>query len=70
MINSIEFDFVVSLTNCEIMSSTKALLIIADGSEEMEAVITVDVLRRAKVSKLSSLFFRQCFLTILFLCGM
>ncbi|XP_074599494.1 protein dj-1beta-like isoform X1 [Brevipalpus obovatus] len=31
------------------MSTTKALLIIADGSEEMEAVITADVLRRAKI---------------------
>ena len=29
----------------------KALVILAEGAEEMEAVITADVLRRGKVSK-------------------
>ena len=28
----------------------KALVLLADGAEEMEAVITIDVLRRADVS--------------------
>lgn len=32
------------------MGKKSALLLIADGSEEMEAVITTDVLRRAGVS--------------------
>lgn len=32
------------------MAKKTAILLIADGSEEMEAVITVDVLRRAGVS--------------------
>lgn len=32
------------------MSAKTALALVADGSEEMELVITVDVLRRAGVS--------------------
>lgn len=34
---------------CTNMSTKSAILLIADGSEEMEAVITADILRRAKV---------------------
>lgn len=33
------------------MSTKSALAILANGTEEMEIVITVDVLRRAGVSK-------------------
>lgn len=32
------------------MASKSALVLIAEGSEEMEAIITVDVLRRGGVS--------------------
>ena len=32
------------------MATKKALVIIADGTEEMEAVIAIDVMRRANVS--------------------
>lgn len=32
---------------------TKALVILAEGAEEMETVITVDILRRAEVGQLS-----------------
>jgi len=42
------------------MATKKALLLIADGSEEMEAVITIDVLRRAGVSEM-----QYCFLLLL-----
>lgn len=35
------------------MANKSALVLIADGSEEMEAVITVDVLRRGGVSSSS-----------------
>lgn len=31
--------------------SCKAIVIIADGSEEIEAVVTIDVLRRAGVGE-------------------
>lgn len=34
------------------MANKTALLLISDGSEEMEAVITADVLRRAEVCKI------------------
>jgi len=37
------------------MAKKTALLLIADGSEEMEAVITADVLRRAAVRYLKQL---------------
>lgn len=37
---------------CTNMARKSALLLIADGSEEMEAVITADVLRRAGVRRL------------------
>lgn len=39
------------------MAKKTAILLIADGSEEMEAVITTDVLRRAGVR---FLFLKQC----------
>ncbi|XP_015610030.1 protein dj-1beta [Cephus cinctus] len=32
------------------MSGKKAMVLLADGSEEMEAVITADILRRAKIA--------------------
>lgn len=34
------------------MANKTALLLISDGSEEMEAVITADVLRRGEVCKI------------------
>lgn len=40
------------------MSSKTALVILAPGSEEMELVITVDVLRRGGVSIYSLLFIK------------
>lgn len=39
------------------MASKTALALLANGTEEMEIVITVDVLRRAGVSKLYTFFF-------------
>lgn len=38
------------------MSSKSALAILANGTEEMEIVITVDVLRRAGVSNRNAFF--------------
>ena len=31
------------------MTQKKVLVLVADGSEEMEAVITIDILRRAQI---------------------
>lgn len=41
------------------MSKKNAILLLADGAEEMEAVITIDILRRAEVrnfNRLTSFF--------------
>lgn len=48
------------------MSKKTALLLIADGSEEMEAVITTDVLRRVGVS-VFIVYNLKCIFTLHFL---
>lgn len=59
MLSSVLFNVsrsVYGITNknfCTNMAKKTAILLIADGSEEMEAVITVDVLRRAGVRYLT-----------------
>jgi hypothetical protein len=55
-INFSRVSYAVARKNfCSNMAKKTALLLIADGSEEMEAVITADVLRRAAVRYLKQL---------------
>lgn len=48
-INFSRVSYAVARRNFSNMAKKTALLLIADGSEEMEAVITADILRRAGV---------------------
>lgn len=49
-IDSIWYPSSVSMDSCRMSTDKKALVILAPGAEEMETVITADVLRRAKIS--------------------
>jgi len=50
------------------MDKKKALLVITDGSEEMEAVISIDILRRAGVhllfATMNAIIIKQYLLSI------
>lgn len=54
-LSTVPFKSLTSLTG-EKMATKTAILLLADGAEEMEAVITTDVLRRAGVSWFFTLY--------------